>query len=287
MRSEAPANFAGVPKKFSSYKTSGIAVLPVPFDRTSTWLKGSSRGPAAIIDASRNLELYDIETGSEVYKRGICTVGAVRAASSAAMVKEVRKRVGRLLHDGKFVVMLGGEHTTALGAIEAHLERFKSMSVLHLDAHADMRESYGGSGLSHACVMRRVRELTEETVSVGVRSMDSSELRAIDGRRTIYADDIRFSAGWIKKAVGLLRENVYITIDVDVFDTGIMPSTGTPEPGGLDWHQVTGLLKETARRKKISGFDVVELRPSGHTRAPDFLVAKLIYKLLSYKFCGK
>lgn len=286
MGSEAP-NFAALPERYSDYKTSRIVVLPVPFDMTGTWLRGSDNGPSAIIDASGNLELYDIETASEVYRGGIHTARPLRAKNSASMVKKVGEKVGALLRDGKFVVTLGGEHTVSLGAIEAHLRAFKGLSVLHLDAHADMRDSYGGDRLSHACVMRRVREMTANTVSVGVRSMDSSELTGIDSKRMFYADEFCAMKNPFGKVARMLSDEVYITIDADVFDTGIMPSTGTPEPGGLDWPQVTGLLREVARRKHIVGFDVVELCPSPHNRAPDFLIAKLIYKLLSYRADGE
>ncbi len=281
--SATPFNFAGLPEKFTQYKRSKIVILPIPFDKTSTWIKGSDKGPHAIIEASRHLELYDIETGSEVYQRGIFTGKAIRASDPESMIKKVCDRVGTFLDDGKFVVAVGGEHSVSLGVIMAYAGFINNMSVLHLDAHSDMRDTYDGDRYSHACVMRRVKETTENIVSVGVRSMDYSEFGFLDTRKIFYAEDIYASDSWMKKVTDRLSENVYITIDLDVFDPGIMPSTGTPEPGGLNWYQVTKLLKVVSMRKKIVGFDVVELCPS-ENKAPDFLAAKLIYKLLSYKY---
>lgn len=283
MKKTPPHNFGGLPPKYSTYKNSGIVLLPVPFDMTSSWIKGSARGPKAIVNASRNMELYDIETDSEVYTRGIHTAKEIVSGTSRGMVNKVYKEVGKVLDDNKFPVVLGGEHTVALGSIKAHAETHDRMSILHLDAHSDIRDSYEGSKYSHASVMARCKEITEDIVSVGIRSMDSSELGKIDKNNTFYASEIRRSGGWINKAVGKLSRNVYITIDLDVFDPSIMPSTGTPEPGGLGWYEVMDLFENVSKKKNIVGFDVVELCPSKNA-APDFLAAKLIYKLLSYIF---
>jgi agmatinase len=278
-----PYNFAYLPEKYSSYENSKIVILPVPFDKTSSWLKGSDKGPQAIIEASKNLELYDIETNSEVYKKGIFTAKEITSGSSTEMIAKTYKRVKKLLRDGKFAVVLGGEHTVCIGSIRAHAEVFHNLSILHLDAHSDLRHSYKGDRYSHACAISRVREITKDIVSVGIRSMDSSELREIDRKRIFYASDIHKSKSWIDKVIRKLSKNVYITIDLDVFDPSIMPSTGTPEPGGLDWYEVTDLLKDVSKNREIVGFDVVELCPSDN-KAPDFLAAKLIYRLLSLCF---
>lgn len=275
--------FCGLPREFSSYKKSDIVILPVPFDKTSTWIKGSRKGPRAIINASKNLELYDIETDSEVYRRGIHTAKEVVARNSAEMIEKVHRSARRFLKDRKFVVTLGGEHTVSLGALMAHTEYFHDLTVLHLDAHTDMRDSYEGDKYSHACVMARAKEFTKNIVSVGIRSMDSSELNNINKQMVFYASDIRRSRGWIKRVVKRLSKNVYVSIDLDVFDSSMMPSTGTPEPGGLDWYDVIDLLEEVSRNNQIVGFDVVELCPSKSV-APDFLAAKLVYKLLSLRF---
>lgn len=266
-----------------SYEDSKIIILPVPFDITSTWIKGADKGPKAIIEASPNLEFYDIETDSEVYKKGIFTEKEIISANSSDMVQNVEEKVAKLIKDGKFVLMLGGDHSVSVGAIKAHASASKNLSVLHLDAHADSRDSYEGNKLSHACVIARAREYVKNVVSVGVRSMDSSEAAKVDKKKMFFAEKIYDSDGWIAKAVDELSENVYVTIDVDVFDPSIMPSTGTPEPGGLNWHQAISLLKEAFKKKNIVGVDVVELCPS-ENKAPDFMAAKLIYKILSYKF---
>ena len=280
----APYNFGGLEKKFSRYKNSKIVVLPVPFDKTTTWLKGSNKGPRAIIEASRNMELYDIPTDSEVYKKGIFTDQAIKAQSPEAMVNKVYARTKKFLQDKKFAVTLGGEHSVSVGAIKAYAEKFSNLSILHLDAHSDRRDSYEGSIYSHASAMARAQEMVKNIISVGVRSMDSSEIKNVKKDKIFFADDIYNKKDWIRKVTGKLTKQVYITMDLDVFDPGIMPSTGTPEPGGLGWHQVVELLAAVAKNKDIVGFDVVELCPNSHNKAPDFLAAKLAYRLLSYIF---
>ncbi len=282
-KSKTPNNFGGLPRAFSDYSSSKIVIQPVPFDMTSTWIKGADKGPEAIINASKNMELYDIETDSEAYKKGIHTLKAVASTTSINMINSTCKSTKKLLNDNKFVVTLGGEHTVSLGPIKAHAGFFDDISILHLDAHSDMRRSYEGLKYSHACVMARAKEITDNIVSVGIRSMDSSELPYIDRRRVFYASEIHHRKDWISKIVSILSGNVYVTIDLDVFDPSIMPSTGTPEPGGLDWYQVIDLMEKVSKEKRITGFDVVELCPSKN-RAPDFLAAKLIYKLLSLIF---
>jgi len=283
MKEQIFSNFLDPPEE-PVYEKSKIVILPVPFDRTSTWIKGSDKGPDAIIQASANIELYDIETRSEIHKQGIFTEQPVISEDAGKMVKEVHEKVSRLLTDGKFVVTLGGEHSVSIGAIGAHAEKFKDLSILHLDAHSDRRDSYQGNRYSHACVMARAKEYVKNIVSVGVRSMDSSELASASKDAIFYAHEIHDSREWINKAVGKLSANVYVTIDVDVFDTGIMPSTGTPEPGGLGWYQVTRLLKAVAEKKNLAGFDVTELCPSPSNRSPDALAAKLVATILNYKF---
>lgn len=278
-----PDNFGGLPAAYSKYRTSSITILPIPFDRSSSWMKGSAKGPRAIINASKNMELYDIETGSEVYRNGIHTAKEITARTSRSMVDKVRSGVRKCLRDEKFVVVLGGEHTVSLGSIMAHHEQFKNLSILHLDAHSDMRDSYEGNRYSHACVMARVKDFNDHIISAGIRSMDSSELKNINRNNIVYAPDMQKSGDWIKKVCGKLHRNVYITIDLDVLDPSIMPSTGTPEPGGLGWYDVIDLCEAVSKGKNIVGFDVVELCPSKNP-APDFLAAKLIYKLLSFKF---
>jgi agmatinase len=278
---EHPSTFCRLPDGDSDYHRASTVILPIPFDKTSTWLKGADKGPEAIIEASGYLEFYDIETETEVLRKGIFTAKPIHAAISASLLKKAHSAVSRYLSDDKLVVTLGGEHSVSVGVIKAYAERYKNLSVLHLDAHADSRDSYEGSRYNHACVMARVREFTKNIVSVGIRSMDVSERAGFDRKKTFFAHEIHDSSKWMAKAISLLTDKVYITIDLDVFDPGIMPSTGTPEPGGLDWYQVMRLLRLVSKSKQIVGFDAVELCPST-SKAPDFLAAKLIYTLLSY-----
>lgn len=280
----AKKNFADVPKGFEEYENARIVVLPVPYDKTSTWMKGADRGPEAIIDASYNMYLYDIDTNSEVYTKGIHTDDPVSEQSSPeAMTEAVRARVARHLDAGKFVVTLGGEHSVTVGAVQAHAERHSKMSVLQLDAHADLQQEFHGSRYNHACVMARVREMCP-VVQAGIRSLDTVERDAAEPGRIFLAEDIQGRHEWMDQAVSLLTEDVYVTIDLDAFDISIMPATGTPEPGGLLWYEVIALLKKVVARKKIVGFDVVELCPNPCARHCDYLAAKLVYRILSYVF---
>ncbi|MBN2014751.1 MAG: agmatinase [Candidatus Altiarchaeota archaeon] len=276
--------FGGLTGDYSSYDRSSIVILPVPFDKTCSWLPGAVKGPEAIILASPNLELYDIETDSEVYPKGIHTSDPVLAETSEEMINGVYGRVRSLLCDGKFVVTLGGEHSVSIGSVKAYQEFFKDLSVLHLDAHMDSRDSYEGDEYSHACTMARIREFIDVVVSVGVRSMDSSELSRVDQNNIFYAHEIHDRSDWIREVVNRLTDNVYVSIDLDVFDPSMMPSAGTPEPGGLDWYQVNDLVKAVSKKRNIVGFDVVELSPIESNKAPDFLAAKLVYRILSERF---
>ncbi len=280
-------NFADIPREYEEYATAKIVILPVPYDETSTWMKGADRGPAAIIDASHNMYLYDIDTDSEVYKKGIHTDDPVIEKSTPeAMVRAVRTRAARHLDADKFVVTLGGEHSVTVGAVEAHAERYPNLSVLQLDAHADLQDEFNGSRYNHACVMARVRELCP-VVQAGIRSLDAAERAVADQGRLFLAEDIHGRRDWMDRAVSLLSDEVYVTIDLDAFDISIMPATGTPEPGGLLWYDVIDLLKKVAGSKKIIGFDVVELCTNPYARQCDYLAAKLVYRLLSYIFKNK
>lgn len=278
------ADFRYLPEECADWENAGIVIVPVVYDGTSTWMKGADHGPAAICEASANMELYDIETDSEVYKKGIFTDGVIGGdVSTREMVKVVHKTVQHHLESSKFTVLIGGEHSVSIGSIQAHAERFPDLTVLQLDAHADLRDQYHGSKFNHACVMARAKELCP-IVQVGIRSMDVSEKERMDKSNVFFADEIHSAAGWIRKVISRLSANVYVTVDLDVLDPSAMPSTGTPEPGGLSWYDVLGLLKAVNEKKNIVGFDVVELCPDERNKAPDFLAAKLIYKTLSYKF---
>ncbi len=278
------ANFGDLPEEYSALEHARVVIVPVAYDRTSTWLKGANEGPTAIIEASAHMELYDIETNSEVYQKGIFTAETIDGKLPPEdMVERVREKVQYYIDNDKYVVVVGGEHSVSIGSVRAHLSNNANMTVMQLDAHCDLRDEYEGSKYNHACIMARVRELCP-AVQVGIRSMDSSEKEALDISSVVFAKDIHKNKDWIEKAISKLSEKVYITIDLDVFDPSIMPSTGTPEPGGLLWYDVLELLKAVFENKDVVGFDVVELCPNQRNKAPDFLAAKLIYKLLSYKF---
>jgi agmatinase len=281
------ANFGGLPEEYLNEQDAGIVVIPVPYDGTSTWIKGADRGPGAILDASANMELYDIETGTEVYRKGIFTCAPVTDNESPeSMVRAVAGRVARYLEAGKFPVVIGGEHSVSIGSIQAFASHYSSLSVLQLDAHSDLRNEYEGSENNHACVMARAMEVAS-VVQVGIRATDSGELSSMDTGRVFFAHQIQGDDSWMDRVVNLLSDDVYITIDLDVFDPAIMPSTGTPEPGGMDWYQVMRLLEKVISARNLVGFDVVELCPSEANRAPDFLAAKLIYRILSMQYAKK
>ena len=280
-------DFGFLPEEYSAEEGAKIVIVPVEYDGTSTWIKGADNGPNAILEASANMELYDIETNSEVYKQGIFTDDPIGGEMTPReMVDAVNDAVGYHLDNNRFTVVIGGEHSVSIGAIAAHVEKYPNMTVLQLDAHSDLRKEYEGSKFNHACVMARAKE-SSPIVQVGIRSCDIEEQESIESDRIFYAKDIHDNHDWMDKAVSMLTDEVYITIDLDVFDPSIMPSTGTPEPGGLLWYDVLKFLKKVIEQKKMVGFDVVELCPNKYNKSSDFLAAKLIYKLLSYRFEGK
>jgi len=279
-----PGAYGDLEPEYSHYESSRIAILPVPYDGTSTWIKGADKGPAALLAASANMELYDIETDSEVYRQGIVTLAPVECpAEPEKMVEAVRRGAQKVLKDGKLLVGIGGEHSVTVGLVQAAVEKFNNVSVLQLDAHLDLRSEYKHSRYNHACVMARARELCP-IVQIGIRSMDSSEKVNLDPNRILFAQQFLHHPdplGWINDR---LTENVYLTIDLDVFDPAIMPATGTPEPGGLSWYEVIRIIQGVVVRKNIVALDVVELCPDPANKAPDFLAAKLIYRILSMIF---
>jgi agmatinase len=276
------------------YDTSNIVIFSVPYDGTSTYVKGADKGPQAIIAASAHVEIYDIETKTEVWREGIHTLAPLAVNNDdtpETVVQKVQESVSQFISDGKFVVMLGGEHSISSGMANALFAKYPNMSVLHLDAHADTREEYDGNKHNHACVMARIRELGVPIVQVGIRSVDAEEIASKKDNQHIYwAHEIHDAmvAGnsdeWMDDALSHLTETVFVTIDLDVFDPSIMPSTGTPEPGGLGWYQVNRFLEKVCASRRIVGFDVVELAPNDSHKAPDFMTAKLVYRLLSMVF---
>jgi agmatinase len=286
-----PENFGGLPDEHSQYATSRAVIFPVPLERTTSYEHGTRNGPAAILAASRNMELYDEELELEPYKEvGIHTLPAIDTADGTLdeVITEIFTAQLGLLEDDKFTVALGGEHSLTPPLVSATAKKFKNLSVLQIDAHADLRDEYQGNPASHACAMRRVVEVCP-AVQVGIRSLSVEEAQAIPHLRTsvYWAKDIARAPmkSWIAKVLADLSANVYLTIDLDGFDPAFVPATGTPEPGGLDWMQVTSLIRAVADHKKIVGMDVVELLPQPGDHASDFLAAKLVYKCLGYIFC--
>ncbi len=284
-----PFRFAGIEDEFAAYPKARAVVLPVPLERTTTYARGTHRGPQAIIEASMNMETYDEELGLETYRAigGIATLAemATEDGELENVLAHIHTAMLGLLDDGKFPVLLGGEHSLTPPAVAAAAHKFSGLSVLQIDAHADLRESYQGNRNSHACAMRRVLE-TCPAVQVGIRSLSAEEASAIPTLKTriFWAKDIvgRPVREWADEVVSNLSPHVYLTIDLDGLDPSIMPATGTPEPGGLSWEQVTALLQTVAAQRAIVAMDVVELLPTAGMHAADFLAAKLIYRTLGY-----
>jgi agmatinase len=262
-----------------------FVIVPVPYDLTSTYQPGSRRGPLAIIEASTNMELYDEELKKETFRAGIHTTPAlaIDARGPKHVVGAVQTKISKIAAMDKIPVMLGGEHSISFGAVDALREKYPELMVLQLDAHADLRESYQGSPHSHASVARRISEICP-LVQVGIRSMSKEEADFLPEStvKSYSADFVLENKDWCQKICRDLKGDIFISIDLDVFDPSIMPATGTPEPGGLYWSNVLRLLKTVSRLCKIRGFDVVELAPIPGIVAPDFMAAKLIYRLMGY-----
>lgn len=286
MACQLPYNFGALPKQFSSYETSRAVVLPVPYDQTTSYLAGTREGPRAIIAASRNLELFDEELEKETYRIGINTLDELIPIMSEppGMVGIVEEEVDRHLKAGKFLVMIGGEHSITLGAVRAFKKQEDDLSVLFLDAHADLRDNYHGTPYSHACVGRRIIEEGISLIQAGLRSLSKEEADYISrsGIETYPARMMMESHHWVNELIAALSARVYLSIDLDVLDPSVMPAVGTPEPGGLSWYQLVDLVRDVACRRKIVGLDVVELCPQPGDISPNFLAAKLVYRLLGY-----
>ncbi|MFC1789571.1 agmatinase [Patescibacteria group bacterium] len=275
-----PFNFMGLDEQ--DYDKAKIVIFPVPYSSTTYWRAGTKEGPQAIIDASRHIELYDIETKKDPSKEGIFTLELLEPShnSPRETITRIKEVMDKLLEDRKFPLMLGGEHSITLGAVESFKEKFSNFSVLQIDAHTDFRDEYLGTKYGHFGVMRRIRDLNIPTTHVGIRSTSEEEEEYIqkENIQTIfYSPELP-----IDKIIETLKENVYITLDLDGLDPSIMPSVGTPEPGGLGWYEILKLIEEISRKKKIIGADVVELDPIPGLVSPDFLAAKLVYKIISY-----
>ena len=285
-----PMNFGGIDEEeYSSFDASRILIWPVSYEGTVSYGTGTGAGAMAIVDASRNMELYEEETDSEVYKLGIHTLEEFKPRDTPeAMMNELYDRTKELLGSGKFICMLGGEHSVSAPIIKAHSEKYSDLSVLQIDAHADLRDTYDGTPHSHASIMARVvKDLQIPSVQVGIRSISGDEARALnDGLPTkiFWARNIVGRTDWIDDAVDSLSDHVYLTIDIDGLDPSIVPTTGTPEPGGLGWYETLALIRRIAEKKTIVGMDLVEYSYAENYDSPAFLCSKLVYKTLAYIF---
>ncbi len=285
-----PMNFGGIDDPaYSAFENAKVLIWPVSYEGTVSYGTGTGSGAMAIIDASRNMELYEEETGKEAYRVGIHTLGEFLPRSTPeSMMDSLYAETKRLLGAEKFVCMIGGEHSISAPVIKAHAEKFHDLSVLQIDAHADLRDTYDGTPHSHASIMARVvKDLKVPSVQVGIRSLSADEAQALEEglpTRVFWARDIVGRTNWIEDAVDSLSDTVYLTIDIDGLDPSLVPTTGTPEPGGLGWYETLGLIRRVAERKRIVGMDLVEYSYVESYDAPAFLCAKLIYKSLAYIF---
>ena len=285
-RGKAP--YFGLTPEESAYDTSRVVVLPVPFGGTVTFGRGTEKGPEAIRFASQQVELFDEETRREPFRVGIHSAPPVpcRGLKPEAMVRRVEERVERYLADGKMVVTLGGEHSISPGATGPYARRHPGMVIVHFDAHSDLREEYHGTNHNHACAAARMREHAP-LVQIGIRSQSPEERAIIDRGdvRTLFAYQMQ-GIDWAPRVLDMVPDSVpvYVTIDLDYFDPSLMPATGTPEPGGGEWYPTLRFLKMLAEKNRIVGFDLMELAPVRGLHAPDFLTARLMYKMLAYIF---
>ena len=285
-----PINFGGIEEReFSAFDDARVLIFPVSYEGTVSYGAGTGTGAMAIIDASRNMELYDEETDSEVYKIGIHTLEEFTPLETPeAMMNSLYEETKSLLKAEKFLCMLGGEHSVSAPVIRAHAEKFHNISILQIDAHADLRDEYDGTPHSHASIMARcVKDLRIPSVQVGIRSISAEEARSLDSgipTKIFWAKDIVGRTDWIDQAIDSLTENVYLTIDIDGLDPSLVPATGTPEPGGLGWYEVLTLIRKLAKNRRVVGMDLVEFAKTENSDAPAFLCAKLVYKTLAYIF---
>jgi len=283
-------NFLALDKESSSYKNSYVSILPVPYESTTSYGKGTSLGPAAILDASQYVEFFDEELNRELcFEKGISTLRVLELEKRKGKktVEYIYKVVQELINDGKYVVTLGGEHTIAIAPIKAHFCFYKDISVLQFDAHSDLRDKYEGKRYSHACFAARVAEFTSNITQLGIRAQCKEEYNFMKEKKinTFYSFEIRegkYGNNWQEAVINSLKEKVYLTFDIDYFDPSLMPSTGTPEPNGFFWDETMKFLKTLGQERNVIGLDVVELAPIKGFSSPDYLAAKLIYKMLNY-----
>lgn len=280
-----PHNYLGIPEEYTDFGKSRFVILPIPYEATSSYKTGTKEGPQALINASKQVEFYDEELKTEPYREGICTLNELEpdVSNPQKMVEKIYSTAKSLVDKKRTLIGLGGEHTISIGLVKAHKEKYRNLSVLQLDAHADLRESYQDSKYSHACVMKRINEFCDY-VGVGIRNISKEEITFAKKEKIkiFYVRDIKDDPEFVDEILALLSENVYITFDLDFLDPSIMPAVGTPEPGGLGWYETLDFLKKVIQNKNVVGFDLVELSPLSGIIAPDFLAAKLLYKIIGY-----
>ncbi len=284
---ETPLLYLGLPLDKTRYETAPTVVIPCPYEKTTSFMKGTKEGPRAILEASYQVEFYDSELGEEVWEPGIHTLTPLdfSGLDPKGAVAKIEKEAAKILEDQKFPICLGGEHTITAGPVAACAKKYTNLSILQIDAHADLRESYEGSPFSHACAMRQSLKFARKLVGVGIRSVASEEVEFVKGHpgvTLIYDHERRGKVDWIKRALEGLTDEVYLTVDVDGFDPSLIPATGTPEPGGLSWYEGLDLIRACFQNKKVVGADVVELLPQAGFHASNFIAAKLVYKLIGY-----
>lgn len=277
--------YAGIPDELGTLDNAKVILQSIPYDGTSTWGKGADMGFEAFLHASENMELYDIETDSEPYLNGVYMPEPLKVSDlSPEEMGELTYHIAKEhIGTGKLPTYFGGEHSVSIGIIRAFAEQYSGLTVLQIDAHADLRQEYMGTKYNHACAVAEAQRVAN-LIQVGIRSMDISEVEYLDRSKCYFAHDIQDSDFWMEEAIGKMTDKVYVTFDLDAFDSSIMPSTGTPEPGGLYWYETLEFLRRVFSRKEVVGFDIVELAPNPENLAPDFVAAKLYYKMLSYYF---
>ena len=280
--------YAGIPEENATLGNSKVMLVTVPYDGTSTWGKGADKGPELFLDASENMELYDIETATEPYLEGVYLAGEVTEDSlPEAMTEAVYQKTKEMLqHEDKLFTLFGGEHSVSIGSIRAVGEKYENLTVLQLDAHTDLRPEFHGSTSNHACAVFEANQ-KHNLVQVGIRSCDVEEMQYVPKGQCFWAHEIAENPNWIEDVLSKVSGNVYITIDLDAFDPSIAPSTGTPEPGGLAWYPTLKLLKKVFEKCNVVAFDIVELMDSANPKPTAFLAAKLYYKMLAYYHLSK
>ena len=277
--------YAGIPEKYAKIDTSKVVLIPVPYDGTTTaWQKGAANGPKAFLDASENMELFDIETTSEVYKNGVFIADAISEADAPEkLVRAVHATTKEFIQKNKFVTLIGGEHSVSIGSVRAFNECFDNITVVHLGAHANLRKEFEGSPYNNACAMSEASQTTN-LIQIGIRSMDAIEQTSNDEEKIFYAHEMVTDDYWMENALDIMTANVFLSFNLNALDVSLMRSTSYPEPGGLFWYETLEFLKKLFKEKNVVGLEITDLCPNENDKASDYVAAKLYYKMLSYKF---